>query len=63
MRFFPTQRQLVQWSYTFGEVIPVAQKLLVITSNSQTMHCLTMHTRNTRPMLLHLLVEIIPILY
>ena len=36
MRFFPTQRQLVQWSYTFGEVNPVAQKLLVITSNSQT---------------------------
>ena len=29
---------------------PIAQKLLVITSNSQTMHLLTMHTRNTRPM-------------
>ena len=31
-------------------VNPVAQKLLVITSNSQTMHSLTMHTRKTRPM-------------
>ena len=31
-------------------VNPIAQKLLVITSNSQTMHSLTMHTRNARPM-------------
>ena len=40
---------------SYGVHWELAQKILVMTSNSQTMHCLTMHTRNTRPMLLHLL--------
>ena len=32
------------------QVNPIAQKLLVITSNSQNMHSLTMHTRKTSPL-------------